>query len=84
MQREYNDEYYEEMLSVVERFSGYSVLWHLDLIKRYDPKGVYPFENNRDAIAAILERAISDGGHRGQHVEFPLRPFRPPALHRDP
>ena len=49
------------MLSVVERFSGYSVLGRLDLIKRYDPEGVYPFENNRDVIAAILERAISDG-----------------------
>ena len=60
-QCEYNDEYYEEMLSVVERFSRYSVLGHLDLIKRYDPEGVYPFENNRDVIAAILERAISDG-----------------------
>lgn len=46
---------------MVERFSRYSVLGHLDLIKRYDPEGVYPFENNRDAIAAILERTISDG-----------------------
>lgn len=38
---------------MVERFSGYSVLGHLDLIRRYDPEGVYPFESNRDAIAAI-------------------------------
>ena len=60
-QQEYNDAYYEEMLRVVESFKGYSVLGHLDLIKRYDPAGVYPFEKSREVIAAILERVIADG-----------------------
>lgn len=60
-QREYNFAYYEEMLRVVERFSGYAVLGHLDLIKRYDPAGIYPFAGTRDITAAILERAIADG-----------------------
>ena len=60
-QREYNDAYYAEMLRVVERFSGYSVLGHIDIIKRYDPCGPYPFERSRDVIAAILERVIADG-----------------------
>ena len=60
-QREYNDAYYAEMLRIVERFSGYSVLGHMDLIKRYDPCGPYPFERSRDVIAAILERVIADG-----------------------
>lgn len=60
-QQQYNDAYYEEMLRVVETFSGYSVLGHLDLIKRYDPAGIYPFEKSRDIIAAILERIIADG-----------------------
>lgn len=45
----------------MERFHGYSVLGHLDLIKRYDPAGIYPFERTRDIVAAILERAIADG-----------------------
>ena len=60
-QQEYNDAYYEEMLAVVERFEHYAVLGHLDLIKRYDPAGIYPFGKNRDIIAAILERVIADG-----------------------
>lgn len=60
-QQEYNDAYYEEMLTVVEHFDCYAVLGHLDLIKRYDPAGPYPFERSRDIIAAILERVIADG-----------------------
>lgn len=60
-QQEYNEAYYRELLAVVERFHGYSVLGHLDLIKRYDPAGIYPFERTRDIVAAILERAIADG-----------------------
>lgn len=60
-QKEYNEAYYEEMLKVVTNFTGYSVLGHLDLIKRYDDAGIYPFENSRDVIAEILTRAIADG-----------------------
>ena len=60
-QREYNDAYYNELLEVVSHYSGYSVLGHLDLIKRYDPAGIYPFEKNRDVIAEILTRIITDG-----------------------
>ena len=59
-QDEYNAAYYQEMLDVVQSFSHYSVLGHLDLIKRYDPAGTWPFEKSRDIIAAILERAIAD------------------------
>lgn len=58
---EYNLAYYEELLRVVEGFSDYSVLGHLDLIRRYDPEGSYPFEKTRDVVAAILERVIADG-----------------------
>lgn len=46
-----------------------SVLGHLDLIKRYDPAGAYPFAKSRDVIAAILERAIADG--KGIEVNTP-------------
>lgn len=60
-QAEYNEAYYRELLDVVERFDGYSVLGHLDLIKRYDPAGALPFERSRDIIAAILETVISHG-----------------------
>ena len=60
-QQEYNDAYYAEMLAVVEQFKHYSVLGHLDLIKRYDPAGIYLFEKSRDVIAEILTRVIADG-----------------------
>ena len=53
--------YYEEMLSVTESFDGYSVLGHLDLIRRYDPFGDYPFERVRDIVAEILRHVIADG-----------------------
>ena len=65
-QAEYNQTYYHELLSVVEKFKDYSVLAHLDLIKRYElelvgAENLYPFENIRDMVAAILEQAIADG-----------------------
>lgn len=53
--------YYEEMLAVMGAFDGYSVLGHLDLIRRYDPYGDYPFECARDVVAEVLRRAIADG-----------------------
>lgn len=60
-QQEYNDAYYQEMYDVVRSFGHYSVLGHMDLIKRYDPAGIYPFEKSRDRIAEILKRVIADG-----------------------
>lgn len=60
-QREIHDAYYGELLGVVESFHDYSVLGHLDLIRRYDPFGDYPFENVRDVVAEILRRVIADG-----------------------
>ena len=60
-QAEYNREYYEEMLRVIQNYHDYSVLAHLDLIVRYDMNGVYPFAKVRDIVAEILKTAIQDG-----------------------
>lgn len=60
-QREYNERYYEEMLRVVRAYKNYSVLGHMDLIKRYDNAGVYPFEKVKPLIAEILKIVIADG-----------------------
>lgn len=60
-QQEYNERYYEELLHVVRSYKDYSVLGHLDLIKRYDKAGVYPFEKVRPLIAEILKVVLSDG-----------------------
>lgn len=60
-QREYNERYYEEMLRVVQRYKDYSVLGHMDLIKRYDKAGIYPFEKIKPFAAEILKIVIADG-----------------------
>lgn len=60
-QAEYNMAYYEEMLRVVGSFDRWSVLGHLDLIKRYDPVGIWPDANARDIVAEILTHVIRDG-----------------------
>lgn len=60
-QEEYNRAYYQELYDVTTRFDHWSVLAHLDLIKRYDPAGILDFPANRDLVAATLEHVISQG-----------------------
>ncbi len=60
-QKEYNERYYQEMLDVVKAYKNYSVLGHMDLIKRYDEAGIYPFENVKPMIEEILKIVIADG-----------------------
>ena len=60
-QQEYNERYYQEMLDVVRAYKNYSVLGHMDLIKRYDQAGIYPFEKVKPLIAEILKIVIADG-----------------------
>ena len=60
-QREYNERYYEELLRVVKAYKNYSVLGHMDLMKRYDEEGMYPFEKVKPIIAEILKIIIADG-----------------------
>ena len=51
----------EEMLSVVREYKDYSELGHMDLIARYDEKGVYPFEKIKPIVEEILQVVIADG-----------------------
>lgn len=60
-QKEYNDEYYMEILKCIKTYKNYSVLAHLDLMTRYDLKGPYPFECEKDLIEEILKIVIADG-----------------------
>ncbi len=60
-QQEYNDGYYKEILYLVENYMNYSVLGHLDMIKRYDLNGDYPFDRVKPIITKILKRVIEDG-----------------------
>lgn len=60
-QKEYNERYYEELLNVVQKYKNYSVIGHMDYIKRYDEEGIYPFEKVKPIIAEILKIVIADG-----------------------
>ena len=60
-QDEYNRGYYEELLNIVENYNDYSVLGHMDLIRRYDRICEYPFEKCRDIIEKILKTVIKNG-----------------------
>ena len=71
-QKEYNEKYYEEILKVMELYDDFSVLGHLDSIKRYDKAGEYPFEKVRDIIEEILKMAIG----KGKGIELNTSSFR--------
>lgn len=58
-QKEYNEKYYEEILKVMQSYNDYCVLGHLDMIKRYDEMGDYPFQNVKDIVTEILKAAIA-------------------------
>ena len=71
-QEEYNRRYYEEILHVIRRYEDYSVLGHLDMIRRYDKAGEYPFEKVRDLVEEILKTVIA----RGKGIELNTSCFR--------
>ena len=59
-QQEYNEQYYESLLYLVQNYQHYSVLGHMDIIRRYDPLGNYPFKNLKAIITEILKTVIAD------------------------
>lgn len=71
-QEEYNRRYYEEMLYCAKHFDGYDVLAHIDLISRYDPAGIYPFENIKDILEEIFKVIIE----KGKGIEFNTSSWR--------
>lgn len=60
-QEEYNRRYYKEILECAKNYKNYSVIAHLDVIKRYDENGEYPFEKIKDLITEIFRVIIADG-----------------------
>ena len=58
-QKQYNEGYYNELLTCMNMFDDFCSLAHLDSIVRYDLNGVYPFEKIEPIIAEILKTAIS-------------------------
>ena len=60
-QDEYYRIYYDEILKTIKVFDGYSVLAHMDLLKRYEQYGNYPFEKSKAQIEEILTFLIENG-----------------------
>ncbi len=60
-QREYNELYYLEILKVMQLYDDFSVLGHLDVIRRYDEAGSYSSESVDDIITEILTHVITHG-----------------------
>lgn len=51
--------YYNEIFHVIKKYNDYSVLGHLDLIRRYDKEGNYDFSNIKDIVTKILKHIIA-------------------------
>lgn len=61
-EKEYYERYYQELYDVVKNYKNYSVLGHMDLIKRYDDHDGYDsFNNHKEIIIDILKTVINDG-----------------------
>lgn len=59
-QAQYNQRYYEEIYNTINVYNKYSVLGHLDLIRRYDDFGEYPFKKSKEIIEKILTHIIEN------------------------
>lgn len=57
-QEEYHRGYYQAIYDVIKEFDDYSVLGHLDLMKRYDQLGDYSDENVHDILTCILKHVV--------------------------
>lgn len=60
-QQEYNKIYFNEIYNTIKVFNNYSVLAHMDLMRRYDDCGEYPFEKSKEQIEQILKYIIANG-----------------------
>ena len=60
-QAEYNKIYFEEILNTIQVYNDYSVLAHMDLMRRYDRYGEYPTQKSYKIIEQILRHLINHG-----------------------
>lgn len=60
-QKEFQMAYYEAIYEVVQKYKNYSVLGHLDMIKRYDTYGEFPDSKIMDVVDKILRCVIAGG-----------------------
>lgn len=60
-QEEYQQGYYQATLDSIKAYKNFSVLGHLDFIKRYDLAGEYPDEKVLPTVEKIFKQLIADG-----------------------
>ena len=60
-QEELHHIYYENTLQMMREFKNYSVLGHVDYIKRYDEHGEYSDDHIAEVVGKIFHQAIADG-----------------------
>ena len=71
---EYYQAYYQEMYDLVKNYHDYSVIGHMDMLKRYDDHDGYPaFEQHKDIITKILQTVIAD--HKGIELNTSSRRY---------
>lgn len=59
---EYYNAYYEELYEIVRNYHDYSVIGHMDMLKRYDNKDGYDsFQEHENITKEILKYIIKDG-----------------------
>ncbi len=56
----YNMVYFNELYDIVKNYKDYSVLAHIDLMRRFDKPDELAFEKVEDIIASILKIVIKD------------------------
>ena len=60
-QKEFQLRQYQELLDVVRLYKNYSVIGHIDSIKRYDQNLEFPFVQYRDILEEVFKIVIADG-----------------------
>ena len=60
-QQEYQENYYKAIYDVIKKYKSYSVLGHIDMIKRYDKAGDFPDDKIMEYVDTILKLVIEDG-----------------------
>lgn len=71
-QDEYNRIYFEEMFKTASVMDEFSVLAHIDLMRRYDRQGEYPFSKIKPQVEEILKLIIN----KGKGIEVNTSSFR--------
>ena len=77
---EYVHAYYQEILNLINMYNDYSVLGHLDLIRRYSKTPEPVLNDNYDIIAKILKTVIEKGKGielNTSHIRYGLNDWMP-------